>query len=403
MPKKTIADLPSVKGRRVLARVDFNVPIDDGRVTDDARVRSAIPTIRALSKAGAHLVLMSHLGRPKGKRLAEMSLWPVAAKLGELLGTKVSFARDCAGGQAERAAASLSDGDILLLENLRFHPEEEQNDDAFSRDLARLGDIYVNDAFGAAHRAHASTVGVTRHLKPCVAGLLMQKELEYLGGLLSNPRRPFYSVLGGAKVSGKLEVISHLLDKADGLLIGGGMAFTFLRAEGHEVGQSLVESDLIEQAAGILRRARELGCDFQLPVDGMAGADRAGTPPITTVDVRTIPRDLACFDIGPKTANQFEASIEKLGNERGTVFWNGPMGVFETVAFATGTKVVGEAIARASRAGATTVVGGGDSVAAIHQLGIAPTFTHVSTGGGASLEFIEGKILPGVAALDDAD
>jgi len=396
MNKKTIDDV-ALAGQRVLLRVDFNVPLDGGRVTDDTRIVASLPTIRKISESGARAVLVSHLGRPKGQPRPEFSLRPVAARLGELLGRPVPFAEDCIGEKAAKVVNALRDGDICLLENLRFHLEEEKNDPEFAKQLAAWGDIFVNDAFGSAHRAHASTEGVTRFIKTSVAGYLMQKELTYLGDLLRAPKRPFTALLGGAKVSGKLEVITNLMRTVDTFLIGGGMAFTFLKAQGKEVGKSLIEPELIETAARILADAGRLKKKFLLPTDLVAAKDLKDPGRPVFVDVDNLGADLAGFDIGPRTAKRFAAELKSAG----TIFWNGPMGVFETEPFSSGTVVVSHAVAEATDHGAVSVVGGGDSVAAVHKTNVASRISHISTGGGASLEFIEGKTLPGVAALND--
>lgn len=396
MNKKTIDDV-ILSGKRVLVRVDFNVPIEGGHITDDTRLMASLPTIRKVCESGGRAILMSHLGRPKGQVKPEFSLRPVAERLRQLLTQSVAFAEDCVGEAASSVVNGLRDGDTCLLENLRFHPEEEKNDPGFAQQLAALGEVYIDDAFGSAHRAHASTEGVTRFLKTAVAGYLMQKELNYLGSLLSAPKHPFVAVLGGAKVSGKLEALSSLMRTVDTFLIGGGMAFTFLKAQGKNVGGSLVEPDLIETAAQILTEASRRGKTFLLPVDCVAARDLKGTERPVFVNVDAFPPDLSGYDIGPETAKKFMAALTDVG----TIFWNGPMGVFETDPFDSGTIVIGHAIAEATDRGAVSVVGGGDSVAAVHKAGIASRITHISTGGGASLEFIEGKTLPGVAALND--
>lgn len=396
MNKKTIDDV-SLTGKRVLVRVDFNVPLDGGRVADDTRLTASLPTIRKIVAMKGRAILVSHLGRPKGEAKPELSLKPVAARLSELLGQPVAFAPDCIGEKAAAVVNALRDGDVCLLENLRYYKGEEKNDPAFARQLAAWGEVYVNDAFGTAHRAHASTEGVTKFISTCVAGYLMKKELDYLGGLLTNPKRPFVAVLGGAKVSGKLEVITHLMDKLDSFLIGGGMAFTFIKAQGTEIGKSLVENDLIDTAKDILADANRLGKKVLLPVDAVVAKDlEPGSRP-SIVDIGAIAPDMAAYDIGPKTARIF---AEEMGQAK-TIFWNGPMGVFEHENFAGGTRVVANAIAVATKAGAVSVVGGGDSVSAARQAGVADMLSHISTGGGASLEFMEGKTLPGVAALND--
>jgi phosphoglycerate kinase len=395
--KKTVRDLEPA-GRRVLVRVDFNVPVADGAITDDTRIVATLPTIRLLIERGARVILMSHLGRPKGGPDRKNSLKPVAERLASLLGKPVGFASDCVGPEAESAAQALGDGAVLLLENLRFHPEEEANDPAFARRLASLGELYVNDAFGTAHRAHASTEGVPRLLRPAVAGLLMERELQYLGRALDRPARPFVAVLGGAKISGKIDVLNALLARVDRLLVGGAMMFTFARAQGRPTGRSLVEEDRVEVARTVLAEAKKRGVELVLPVDCVASAATDGSAPGRVVALDALGKDDIGVDIGPGTVTRF---AERLADAR-TVLWNGPMGIFEVPAFAAGTLGVARALADAGARGAVTVVGGGDSVAAVHQTGLAERFTHLSTGGGAALEFLEGKELPGVAALDDA-
>ena len=395
--KQGIAAL-TPKGQRVLVRVDFNVPVKDGKVTDDSRIVAAIPTLRSLLERGARVILMSHLGRPKGGPEPKYSMKPVVARLSELLGRPVEFAPDCVGEDVERLSLGLQDGEVLLLENLRFHPEEEANDPAFAKQLARLGDVYVNDAFGTAHRAHASTEGVAHLLHPAVAGLLMLKELDYLGKALDQPRRPFVAVLGGAKISGKIDVITALLGKVDRLVIGGAMMFTFLRAQGRPTGRSLVEEDRIDTARQVLADAAQRNVELVLPVDCIASTAPDGTAASHAVTLSALGADEMGVDIGPGSVRLFG---ERLADAQ-TVLWNGPMGIFEVPAFAAGTLGVAQQLAKIARAGATVVVGGGDSVAAVQQAGLADSFTHLSTGGGASLEFLEGKALPGVVALEDA-
>jgi len=396
MKKMTIDDI-AVAGKRVLVRVDFNVPLEKGKITDDTRIVETLPTIRKILAGKGRLILMSHLGRPKGGPSLEFSLQPVAVRLGELLGVSVKFASDCIGGEVEAMAEGLKDGEVLLLENLRFHKEEEKNDETFARSLAKLGDVYVNDAFGSAHRAHASTEGVTRFLKPAVAGYLMQKELAYLGGALENPARPFVAVLGGSKISGKIDVIQNLLGKVDVLLIGGGMAFTFYKAEGLEIGSSLLEEDKVALAADLKKQAQVKKTKMLLPVDCVVADRFAVDAERKVVREDEIPGDWMALDIGPDTVKIFRDEILKAK----TVVWNGPMGVFEMEPFAAGTNAVAQALADATKSGATTIIGGGDSAAAIAKAGLKNAVSHVSTGGGASLEFLEGKILPGVAALTD--
>ena len=386
------------KGLRALVRVDFNVPLAEGAIADDTRIVATLPTIRLLVERGARVILMSHLGRPKGGPDQKYSLRPVAERLASLLGRPVVFAPDCVGPEAESRARSLGEGAVLLLENLRFHAEEEANDPAFARRLAALGDLYVNDAFGTAHRAHASTEGVPRVLRPAVAGLLMERELEYLGRALEKPARPFIAVLGGAKISGKIDVLNALLERVDRLLIGGAMMFTFRRAQGRPTGRSLVEEDRVEMAREVLARATQRGAEIVLPVDCVASAATDGSASGRVVALEALAKDDIGVDVGPGTVTLF---AEKLKGAR-TIFWNGPMGIFEVPAFAAGTLGVARAIAAAGAGGAVTVVGGGDSVAAVQESGLADRFTHLSTGGGAALEFLEGKVLPGVAILDDA-
>ena len=395
--KRTIRDLTDaeVRGKRALVRVDFNVPLDDaGNVTDDTRIRAALPTIDALIARGARVVLLSHLGRTKGKPEAKYSLAPVAKRLGELTPHPVRFVAALDGDDAVAATESLEGGTILLLENTRFNGGEEKNDDALAKALARLGDVYVNDAFGAAHRAHSSTAGVASQLRPAVAGLLMEKELEYLGAALSDPQRPFLAILGGAKISGKIDVIEALLPKIDGLLIGGAMANTFYKAMGLETGKSLVEPDRVALAKSLLDRG---SYRLTLPHDAVVAASL--DQPATAHAVRrdAVPPNEAMFDIGPDTIRSYTRAIATAR----TVLWNGPMGVFETKPFDAGTNAVAQAMAEATAKGATTIVGGGDSAAAVTDAGLERRMSHVSTGGGASLEFLEGKPLPGVDALED--
>jgi phosphoglycerate kinase len=378
-------------------RVDFNVPLKDGVVESDKRLQASLPTIKYLRERGAKVILMSHLGRPDGKRVADMSLAPVATALGKLLGTRVQFASDCVGEPATSAANALKNGELLLLENLRFHPEEESNDAGFAQKLASLSDgIYVNDAFGTAHRAHASTEGVTRHVKQAASGYLMKKELDYLGSALGAPARPFVAIIGGSKVSSKIDVIKHLLPRVDHLLLGGGMTYTFLKAQGLEVGRSIVENDRVDFAKGLLAEA---GGKLVLPEDFMVTDKldfKARTVGATKVVAKNaIPSDWEAVDIGPNSVKQFE----KLLLSAKTILWNGPVGVFEIDETAKGTMAVAEMLARATAAGATTVIGGGDSASAVKKAGVSNKVSHVSTGGGASLEYLEGKVLPGVEAL----
>ena len=390
--KKTIEDI-EVKGKRVLARCDFNVPLADGVITDDKRIVEALPTIKYLASHGAKVILCSHFGRPKGQFNDKYSLAPVAARLSELLGKKVELASDVIGEDAKAKAAALNEGDVMLIENVRFHKEEEANDPAFAKELASLADIFVNDAFGTAHRAHASTAGVADYL-PAVCGYLIQKEISIMGGALSNPKRPFVAILGGAKVSDKIGVITNLLNKVDTLIIGGGMAYTFFRAQGYTIGDSLCEEDKIELAAGILASAKEKGVKLLLPIDNRCGDKYDPDCNYQLVDSDTIPAGYMGLDIGPRTEELFANALKGAG----TVVWNGPMGVSEWERFASGTRSVAKAVAES---GAVSIIGGGDSAAAVEQLGYAEKMTHISTGGGASLEFLEGKTLPGIACLLD--
>ena len=393
MTKKTVRDV-ELQGRKVLVRVDFNVPMDENQViTDENRITGALPTIRYLIEKGAKTILCSHLGRPKGEFNLKYSLAPVASRLGELLGQPVKMARDVIGADADAVVASLKDGEVALLENLRFHKEEEKNAEDFSKKLASYADIYVNDAFGTAHRAHASTEGVA-HFLPAVSGFLIEKELQFMGMALNNPDRPFVAILGGAKVSDKLGVINNLLEKVDTLIIGGGMAYTFTAAMGGQVGESLLEKDKVDYASEMLIKAKEKGVKLLLPVDTVIADKFDNEANTRVVPTGEIPDGWQGLDIGPETVKMFTDAIKSAK----TVVWNGPMGVFEMPVFAVGTKAVAQALADSQ---ATTIVGGGDSAAAVTQMGFADRISHISTGGGASLEFLEGLVLPGVAALND--
>ena len=395
MNKLTIKDL-ELRGKRVFIRVDFNVPLKDGVVTDDTRIRETLPTVKLAIDKGGRLVLASHLGRPKGGPDPKYSLKPAAKKLEEVLGKPVGFAADCVGPEAEEKSRALEDGEVLVLENVRFHPEEEKNDQAFSGQLARLCDgVFVCDAFGSAHRAHASVVGITKFVKQSAAGLLMEKEIAYIGKAISNPTRPFVAILGGAKVSDKIEVVENLMKISDTMLMGGGMAYTFLKAQGKPVGKSLVEEDKLELARKILAEAKQKSFKFLLPVDHVIAPEFKADAPSRVVDAGAVPADQMGLDIGPKTVESYKGEIAKAK----TIVWNGPMGVFEMPAFSRGTLEVAKAVAAATTAGATSIVGGGDSVAAVHQSGVAPQISHISTGGGASLEYLGGRKLPGVEAL----
>jgi phosphoglycerate kinase len=402
MNKGTIRDLPDrvLSGGRVLMRVDYNVPIKDGAVTGDARIRATLPTLRFLLERNASVILMSHLGRPKGKWAEEYSLRPVAARLAELVDVPVRFVPDIVGAEAREAVAALRGGEILLLENTRFLQGEETNDARLSEDLAALGSIYVNDAFGTAHRAHASTVGAAEVMKregrPAVAGLLMEAELRFLGGALEAPERPFVAILGGAKISGKIDVIENLLPRVDRLLIGGAMANTFFRAMGHDTGASLVEEERLDMARAILDRAGDI---LVLPDDGVVAEEASADAETRTVPLDAVPAGWKILDIGPASVSRFRDELEGAR----TVLWNGPMGMFEVSPFRSGTDGLARAVADATRGGATTIIGGGDTAAAVKEAGLNDRMTHVSTGGGASLEFLEGRVLPGVAVLDDRE
>lgn len=396
MKTKTIDDI-DLKGKKVLVRVDFNVPMsDDLKITDDKRIMESLPTIRKIMDAGGIPILMSHLGRPKGKPAPEFSLKPVAEHLGALLSVSVKFAPDCVGKVAKQMVDALKPGEVLMLENLRFHPEEEKNDPAFAKQLASLGDVYVNDAFGTAHRAHASTEGVTKFLRPSVAGYLMRKEIEYLTQAVGSPKRPYVAILGGAKISGKIDVIKNLLPKVDVLVIGGGMAFTFFRAQEMEVGDSLVEHEKISLAKEILEEIRTTNRRVILPIDCVIADKFDNSAQRKVVPVTKIAEGWRGLDIGPETIKLIKLELKNAK----TIVWNGPMGVFEMPNFAHGTLELAKLLAEATANGATTIVGGGDSAAAVAQMGYEASISHVSTGGGASLEFLEGKVLPGLAALD---
>ena len=393
MAKKVVKDI-ELRDKRVLIRADFNVPLKQDQITDDTRIRAAVPTIRYVLDNGAKCcILMSHLGRPKGKASPSLSLKPVAKKLAELLNLNVKTAPDCVGTDARAAAAQLQQGDVLLLENVRFHPEEEKNDSAFAEELSRFGDVFVNDAFGTAHRAHASTEGVAHYLLS-VAGLLMEKEIRFLGGVLENPENPLVAIIGGAKVSTKISVLESLLPKVKSLIIGGGMAYTFLKTQGYSVGKSLIEDDFLETAKALLDQAKNMGKEIILPRDHWVGSEFSESASAELIDDVNIPDAKIAMDIGPKTLESCRKAIEKAR----TIVWNGPVGVFEFPDFAGGTREVAKMV---SKCPGTTIVGGGDSVAAVNEFGLAESITHVSTGGGASLEFLEGKELPGIVILEE--
>lgn len=390
--KKTVEDL-DVAGKKVLVRCDFNVPLSDGKITSDKRIVASLPTIKYLIKNGAKVILCSHLGRPKGEFKPEFSLAPVAARLSELLGQEVKMAKDVVGESAQSLAASLKDGEVMLLENVRFHKEETKNDPEFSKKLASLADLYVNDAFGSAHRAHSSTTGVADYL-PSACGYLIQKEIEFMGNALANPKRPLVAILGGAKVSDKIGVITNLLDKCDTIIIGGGMAYTFMKALGYEIGTSLLEADRVDDAKAMMETAKAKGVKFIIPIDNKVGKEYDPNTEAMVISSDNIPEGWMGLDIGPKTQALFADAIKGSG----TVIWNGPMGVSEWENFAAGTIAVAKAVAES---GAISIIGGGDSAAAVQKLGFADKMSHISTGGGASLEFLEGKELPGIAALSD--
>lgn len=390
--KKSVKDI-DVKGKRVFVRVDFNVPMEDGKVTDDTRIRAALPTIQYLVDEGAKVILSSHLGRPKGEVKEELRLTAAGERLAELLGKPVKKLDESVGENVKAVVAAMEDGDIVLLENVRFHAGEEKNDPALAKQFAELADVYVNDAFGAAHRAHATTAGIAEFL-PAVSGFLMQKELDVLGKALADPERPFTAIIGGAKVKDKIDVINHLLEKVDNLIIGGGLSYTFTKAQGHEVGTSLLEEDKIDLAKSFIKKAEDKGVNFYMPVDAVVADEFSKDANTKVVDIDKIPADYMGLDIGPKTA---EIYADVIKNSK-LIIWNGPMGVFEMDAFANGTKAVATAMAETA---GYTIIGGGDSAAAVEKFGVAEKMSHVSTGGGASLEFMEGKELPGVVALND--
>lgn len=401
MAKKSIANLSAedLSGKRVLVRVDFNVPLDDqGNITDDTRIRAALPTIQDLTSKGAKVILTSHFGRPKGKVVDSMRLTPVANRLSELLGQPVTKTNDCIGDEVASAVAGLQNGQVALLENVRFYAEEETNDSEFSKKLASVADLYVNDAFGTAHRAHASTEGVTHYLKPSVAGYLIEKELEYLQNAIENPQRPLAAIIGGSKVSSKITVIETLLEKVDKLLIGGGMIFTFYKARGLNVGKSLVEDEFLDLAKSLEAKAKEKGVQLLLPTDVVIADKFDKDAEAQTVSVENIPDGWMGLDIGPDSVKVFQEALA----ECKSVIWNGPMGVFEFDKFAKGTEAIARTLADITKTGTITIIGGGDSVAAVEKVGVADQMSHISTGGGASLELLEGKVLPGIAALDEA-
>jgi phosphoglycerate kinase len=397
MAKLTIDNL-NLKDQKVLIRCDFNVPLDENlNITDDRRIKASLPTIKKVLDSGGAPILCSHLGRPKGQIKEEMRLKPVAEKLNELLGVSVIMAKDCIGQEVLEQKKNLKPGEILLLENLRFHKEETDNDAGFAKQLAEGADLYINDAFGTAHRAHASTEGVTHYFDQCAGGYLIEKELKFLGQAIENPNRPLLAILGGAKISGKIDVIENLLNKVDSLIVGGGMAYTFFKSMGYEIGNSLLEEDRIEMAGQIMEKAKAKGVNLMLPVDVKVAKEFDNNAEAKFVDVKNIPSDFMGMDVGPETMKNFEAEALKAK----TIVWNGPVGVFEMSNFLQGTKALAEAIAQATSQGAVSIIGGGDSAAAISKFGMDDQFSHISTGGGASLEFLEGKTLPGIAALSD--
>lgn len=400
MAKKSVANLTKsdLEGKRVLMRVDFNVPMDNGAITDDTRIKAALPTINDLISKGAKVILCSHMGRPKGQVKDSLRLTPVAVRLSELLGKNVVKCDDCIGDEVTNAVNAMANGDVVLLENLRFYNEEEANDPEFAKKLASNADLYVNDAFGTAHRAHASTEGVTHYLSPNVAGFLIEKELKFLQSAIESPKRPLVAIIGGSKVSSKIGVIETLLEKCDKLIIGGGMIFTFYKARGLSVGKSLVEEDKLDLAKALEAKAKERGVEFLLPTDVIVADNFAPDANAQTVDIKSIPDGWMGLDIGPDSIKTFQDALADCQS----VVWNGPMGVFEFEKFAKGTEAIAHSLAEITAKGATTIIGGGDSVAAVEKVGVAEKMSHISTGGGASLELLEGKVLPGIAALDEA-
>ncbi len=397
--KKSIKDLTNIEGKRALVRVDMNTPLDENKnVSDDTRIRAILPTVKELQKKGAKIILVAHLGRPKGEKNPEFSLAPVAKRLAELLGGEIMFLNDCIGEEVENKLKDLKNSQVALLENIRYYKEEEKNDEEFAKKLAKLADFYVNDAFGAAHRAHASTEGVAKYLKPAVSGLLMEKELSALGGLLSNPVRPFVAIVGGSKVSTKIGVLDNLLDKVDTLIVGGGMTYTFVKSQGYSVGKSIVEDDKLDVAKDLMKKAQEKNVNLVVAQDVVVADDFSEKANTKVVDAKAIPEGWEGVDAGVKARADFAKAIEGAK----TILWNGPVGVFEIDKFSEGTKAVAKAVMEATKNGAKSVLGGGDTVAAVEKFALPKeNFSHISTGGGASLEFIEGKVLPGVAALDD--